>query len=361
MREKIKIVLSGFVFMMFVIFPCRTALAMDHITLPAMKDAVTVTFHADVPEGFARDIEIFLNGSPYYMTAQSGYTTAVSLEPDHYEIKVILTDDIMNQYQTNYVESFDSKTTKDITIRIIHSLETELEEEGEEHLLSDIDGLDNAAKPQEFDFSEGKDYGTLLISREQYGAIKSATFRLIGNDTVYDISLDRDNVGQAKVLLPAGDYYESGTIDVELAPDAFVPSDTQFLWQHKGNLGNWGNYYMVSAGETKTIDDLIIMTSTGNRVFEVDSSLLFSKAYHSNYESLAESHRQEALESAFPEKYETTESETIPTVIPVKSSKTPYFTEIVTFVIIVAVLMFFIAIVKLKFSKSKKSGKTSKR
>lgn len=51
------------------------------------------------------------------------------------------------------------------------------------------------------------------------------TYHLVGNDTVYDISLDRDYIGQAKVLLPASSYYESGTIDVELAQDAFAPDD----------------------------------------------------------------------------------------------------------------------------------------
>lgn len=362
MNDRIKRMLSGIMLMILLIIPCQTAQAMDNITLPAMKDAATVTFRGDVPEGFSRDIEIWLNGSPYYMTAQSGYVTKIDLEPGNYEIKVILTDDILNQYQAEHIDSFDPRETKDITIGIVYSPEAEPENEGEEHVLFDIENTDDVMEPQVFDFSDGKEYGTLLISREQYGAVKTATYRLVGNDSVYDIPLDRDYIGQAKVLLPVGSYYESGTIEVELAPDASIPDHAQFLWQHKENLGNWGNYYTVSAGETTSIDDLIIMISSDGDVFEVDSSLLFSKTYMKNYESLAESHRQEALESVFPEKYETKESETIATVIPVEEPETPLLLEIAILLAAVVILILFIwAMIKFRNAKERKKDDSSKR
>lgn len=351
MKEKKKLLL-GFMllFVVFMILPCQIAQAMDNITLPAMENETTVTFRAEVPEGFARDIEIFLNGSPYYMTAQSGYVAKVDLEPDDYEIKVILSDDITNQYHADHVETFNPEKDKNISIQITYNPEATLEEEGEEHILTDIEDLEDIINPKVYDFSDGKEYGTVLISREQYGAIKTATYRLVGNDTVYDISLDRDYMGQAKVLLPVGSYYESGTIDVELAQDATVPNDTTFLWQHDTNPGNWGDYYTISAGETTSIDDLVIMISSESDVFEVNSSLLFSKTYNNNHESLVESHRQEALESAFPEKYETEETETIAVVVPVEEPEIPFPAQVLILIIGITFLIVFIALL-LKFGR----------
>lgn len=359
MKDKTKTAISVFMTVILLTFPCWTAWAMDNITLPVMRDAIPVTFHGDVPDGFSpRDVEIFLNGSPYYMTSQSGYVTEVDLEPGNYEIRVILTDDIMNQYRTEHVDSFNPKDTRDVTIRITYSPEAEEENEGEEHNFSDIENMNDAVEPKVFDFSGGADYGTILISREQYGAIQTASYRLVGEEGIYDITLDRDYIGQAKVLLPPGSYYESGTIDVELAPDASLPDNARFLWQHEDNLGNWGNYYTVSTGETTSIDDLIIMISSDGNVFEANSSLLFSKTYMENYESLAESHRQEALESAFPEKYETEERETIAVAIPIEEPETSFFAEIAALIAAVVPLIFlFAAVVKCR----KKKGISSKR
>lgn len=115
---------------------------------------------------------------------------------------------------------------------------------------------------------------------------------------------------------------EQSSIDVELDQYAWAPDEAQFLWQHENNMGNWGDYYTVVAGETTTIDDLIIMISLDGDVFEANSKFLYSKTYSNNYESLMESHRQEALESAFPEKYKTEEAEIIATVIPAEEPET---------------------------------------
>lgn len=358
MKER-KNLLLGFMlmFMIFIIAPCQMVQAMDNITLPAMEEETTVTFRADVPEGFSEDIEIFLNRSPYYMTAQSGYVIKVGLEPAEYEVRVILSGDITNQYQAEYAETINSETEKDITIRITYAPDADIENDGEEHILTDIENLEDVTEPKIYDFSDGKEHGTLLISREQYGAIKTATYRLVGKDTVYDISLDREYMGQAKVLLPVGDYYESGTINVVLAQDATVPDDSHFLWQHESNLGSWGNYYTVSAGETTAINDLVIMISSEGDVFEANSSLLFSKTYSDNHESLAESHRKEALESAFPEIYETSETETIAAVIPVEEPKTLFFFDAVILISVIMVLIILIAlIVKIRSKRGKKNG-----
>lgn len=361
MKEKRNLLL-GFMLMFFMTIFCQTTQAMYDITLPVVDHETTVTFRADVPEGFSEDIEIFLNKSPYYMTAQSGYVTKVNLEPSEYEVRVILSGDITNQYHAEFVETFNPKTKKDITIQITYVPEADIKNEGEEHILTDIEDMEDITEPKVYDFSDGKEYGTLLISREQYGAIKAATYRLVGNDTVYDISLDRDYMGQAKVLLPAGDYYESGTINVELAEDATVPDGAHFLWQHDSNLGNWGNYYTVTPGDTTSINDLVIMISSEGDVFEVKSSLLFSKTYSNNYESLAENHRKEALESAFPELYETNETETIASVIPVEESNAPLLADAVVLILAIMVLIILFALImKIRSKRGKKKGTSPQR
>lgn len=357
MKEKKKLLL-GFMlmFMLFTILPCQVVRAMDNITMPVFENETTVIFRADVPEGFARNIEIFLNGSPYYMSVQSGYVIKVDLEPDDYEVRVILSDDIMNQYQANHINAFNPESDREIIIQIIDTLDgSEIFEEGEDQCFGNMQEQEEPFEPEFFDFSDGKEYGTILITREQYGAIKSATYRLVGEDKIYDIPLDRDFMGQAKVLLPVGSYYESGTIDYELDQDAFVPDGTNFLWQHSNNPGNWGDYYTVTGGETITIDDLNISLSLDGHVFEVDSYLLFSKTYNENYESLEEKHRQEALESAFPEKYETSETETIAAVTPVEETDNASLKQIliVSVVVILVIFLIFLIISIKRASKSK--------
>lgn len=79
MKEKMKSLLVGIVFMVIMMFSVQTVQARDNVTLPSLKDATAVVFHADVPDGFARDIAIYLNGSAYYMTVQSGYYIKIDL------------------------------------------------------------------------------------------------------------------------------------------------------------------------------------------------------------------------------------------------------------------------------------------
>ena len=61
--------------MIFVFSAIGTAvvLAMEQVSLPFSGNGVTVSFQADVPDGFEEDIEVYLNGSPYYLSAVSGY------------------------------------------------------------------------------------------------------------------------------------------------------------------------------------------------------------------------------------------------------------------------------------------------
>lgn len=114
-----------------------------------VEDEITaVNFRADVPEGFAEDIEIRLNGSSYYLTAWSGYFLTIDLKPKDYEVKVMLSDAVASQYQAEYVEMFNPKTDRDITIRIAHALPVEPEEGGGELVKEGAEVPKDAAEPE---------------------------------------------------------------------------------------------------------------------------------------------------------------------------------------------------------------------
>lgn len=87
---------------------------------------------------------------------------------------MILFDDFTKQYQASHIDTFNPKKKQEITIQIIDTLEG-MPNEGEEHIIEDMDRMweeETALQPEIYDFSEGKEYGTVLISREWCGAIK---------------------------------------------------------------------------------------------------------------------------------------------------------------------------------------------
>ena len=112
------------------------------------EEITAVNFRADVPEGFAEDIEIRLNGSSYYLTAWSGYFLTIDLKPKDYEVKVMLSDAVASQYRAEYVEMFNPKTDRDITIRIVHALPVEPEEGGGELVKEGAEVPKDAAEPE---------------------------------------------------------------------------------------------------------------------------------------------------------------------------------------------------------------------
>lgn len=291
---------------------------MEDITLPFSDDGmVTVHFSANIPENFQKDLEIYLNGSTYYMTFQSGYDTKILLEPGKYDIKILCYGDMTDRYTFDTIDSFHTDYTKDICIMVRDRLEGEVTGEKYEKETKDH-GSWREFQPEIYDFSDGKPYGTIFLYSKPYGAVTEATYVLVGEEGLYEIFLKNDYAGCAKIRLPIGSYYESGSIEVNLKENAVAPDGMTFGWQHKDTPGVWGNYYNVQEGQTITIDDLIIMMAVDGHIAELNSNALFSKNLIETRESLMESHYQEALESAFPESYEETES--IAVAEPVKVS-----------------------------------------
>lgn len=316
---------------------CLNGYAMEDITLPFSENGtVTVHFSANTPEGFQKDLEIYLSGSAYYMTFQSGYDTKIQLEPGKYDIKILCYGDMTDRYTFDTIDSFHTDHTKDICIMVRDRLEGE---EGEKY----ENGLKDHGDWQElqeeiYDFSDGKPYGTIFLYSKPYGAVTEATYVLVGEEGLYEISLKNDYAGCAKIHLPVGAYYESGSMEVNLKGNAVAPYGMTFGWQHKDNPGVWGNYYNVQEGQTLTIDDLIIMMAVDGHIAELNSNALFSKNLIETRESLMESHYQEALESAFPENYEERETIAVAEAVDV-SDVHVYFVPIICMIVTVILLI----------------------
>lgn len=316
-----KKIIKSFIVLLMINICCFTSYAMEKVELPSLDNKELVHFEADVPDGFNYDIEIYLNQSAYYMTNASGYSIDISLVPDEYEVRTIISNDVYDQYQTSHAEILNTTTDSAFYITVTATENAEDLGGGEEHDFEIHEEVEETIPaPQIFDFSGGKEYGTLLISSETYSAIESATFRLVGENDIYDIPLTSEYFGRAEVRLPVGSYYESGSIDVELDQDASLPEGFSFLWQHENKPGVWGDYYDIAAGQSYNLDDLIIVMSSGSTTSEISSDLLFSKTYTENRNSVRERDRQKELESAFPEIYGTSETETIAEAQPVEPS-----------------------------------------
>lgn len=308
------------------------ALAMEQVSLPFSDHGVTVSIQADVPDGFEEDMEIYLNGSPYYLSAVSGYHMETELEPGKYEIKVLSYSDFIGRYSFFAPEALDTEINRDITIKVTDTWEDREEGEAHEFGEEEQDGWEEF-EPELLDFSDGEPYGTILIDSEPYGAVRNASFCLVGEGKVYEIPLKNDYAGCARVRLPVGMYYESGTIHVELAENAMAPDGISYLWQHRDNPGGWGSYYQVEEGKTVKISDLMIMMVVDGDIAELNSNAFFSRKMVENREYLMESHHQKELESAFPESYGESQERTIASAEPVKEVPVVDWKEILTIVI----------------------------
>ena len=110
----------------------------------------------------------------------------------------------------------DTEIDRDITIKVTDTWEDREEGEAHEFGEEEQDGWEEF-EPELLDFSDGEPYGTILIDSEPYGAVRMRPSVWVGEGKVYEIPLKNDYAGCARVRLPVGMYYESGTIHVELA------------------------------------------------------------------------------------------------------------------------------------------------
>lgn len=292
-------------------------LAMENIVLPFSDETVTIRVEAEVPDGFQEDMELYLNGSPYYLSSKSGYRMDIDLEPGEYSIHVLSYSDISGRYSFLAPERLNAETGSKLRITVMDTWDESAEGEVHEFHGGDEEGWEEF-EPELIDLSDGRPYGTILISSETYGAVKRVTFCLVGAEKVYEITLKNEYAGCARVRIPVGNYYESGTMHVELAENVEEPEGIAYLWQHKDNRGIWGNYYHVEEGKTIEINDLIIMMAIDGDMAELNSNALFSGTWIKNREYLMESHQQKEMESAFGEGQGENQWETIASAEPMK-------------------------------------------
>lgn len=308
-----------FVCLANLLFFSQTALARDIVweEEPELTDIrVTVQYEGS----FSERLELYFNGiqksALWYDESMEnhGYTKIIQVEPGTYQFDVLSSTDLDQMYSYSYPEKIDTTKDTDISITVTQ------QEQSDEGLYSGhADGehkqmIDEVSvEPRVYDFSEGKESGTIYIHAQNYGAVKSLQYTLVGETQTYEIILDRDHLFEAQVILPIGSYYESSELDIELSDAASVRDEVTFLWSHQNAPSFWGNYYNVTSDETIHIDDLMINMVSGSEITELNSDVLFADNNAKNLIEAQQQHNQEQLESAFPEIYGTSsEAETIP-------------------------------------------------
>lgn len=338
--------LTLFLAMIFMQLTVVNASAMD-ITQASetAMDKVTVTLNCD--ESFSERVEIYFDGIP--RTAlwydpdmeQNGYHRTVYIERGEYDLKVLSSTDIDDQYEFTTAKSINTEKEDSITIQVSENdTIDEAEYEGDEHLPHEMPEAP-LVEPAYYDFSEGKPAGTMTIEAVNCAAVKSLVYTLVGEDNIYEITLDNDHVFQATVDLPLGSYYESSTIQIELDPDAYANEGVEFLWVHKNNVGFFGNYYDITENNIVSVDDLTVYMVKDGEQMEINGNVLFGEKRADNVIQAQQEHQQKELESAFPELYETKESETetIATALPIEESAPADYLHIVIIVSLLLVII----------------------
>lgn len=299
-------------------------------------DLVQVPVNFTYDGTFTERVELYVDGYPatafWYDESleNNGYKGFVSAKPGTHGLRVFSSTDVSDSYDFEYPETFntDKDKEKGIQIKVVAAPDNSGDdgeysghEEGAER--GEMHGAEILV-PSQYDFSDGTESGTIHIEAKNYGAVKTLTYRLVGKDRVYDITLDNDHVFEADVILPVGQYYESGELDVGLAENAVARSDVHFSWAHKNNPSFFGSYYEVTNGNTINITDLIVNMTQGNETTELNSEILFADKREKNRVQAQQEHQQEELQSAFPETYGS-DGASAPTIATAETTDTKHF------------------------------------
>lgn len=300
---------------------CETAFARDAIPFED-EDLRSVHVNVQYEGSFTERVELYFDGvqrsALWYdeSMANNGYDKTIQVEAGTYQFMVLSSTDLEKEYVYTYPETIDTSKENEITITVTQ------QENADEGLYSGhADGShdhsifeETVIEPMVYDFTDGKESGSIMIQAKNYGAVKSLQYTLVGPERTYEILLDRDHLFEAEVKLPVGEYYESSDLSIELSDAASVREEVSFLWAHKNNPAFWGNYYQVTTGTPIQINDLIINMVSGSEHTELNSNVLFADSNTKNLVEAQQQHNQEQLESAFPELYESeAETETIAT------------------------------------------------
>ena len=304
-----------------IVFCSMTAYARDISLLDELVEGdAKVTVTLDAPEGFSERVEVYLNGEAHPMIAQYGYQMTVDLDSKTiYYVVVLSSTDVLDRYEFHAPETLDPSKEDSLHITV-----TEAPVELTDNENQDTDGYsyigEDIMGPEEYDFSNGKEYGIVHISCKNYGVFESVTYKLIG-ESMYDIVLHNDHDFQADVKLPIGSYYESATMDYELC-DWVPDTELRFTYEHNGELGTFGKYYNITSDTEVSIDDLIIYMQYGSDTTECDANIINEGIAIMQSVEAQQEHERKELESAFPEQFTQSEAETetIATAEPIETT-----------------------------------------
>lgn len=296
-----------------------------------IEDYVPINIIVNCDDSFTERMDFYIDG--YRATCfdyneskeNNGYSGNMLILPGVHKFAVISSTDTTNIYSFEYPESIDTDKDTSVTVTVTQNEQTEEDDEYSGHGDDeDFTYEEPVITPMEYDFSDGKEAGTLHIMAKSYGAVTSLQYRLVGAERTYDILLDSDHAFIADVILPVGDYRESSSIEVELAEGAAARESVRFTWAHSDNPKFFGNTYTIGKDETVSVTDLMVNMTQDNEVSELNSQILFSDTQTRNRLAARDAHVQKELESAFPEIYGSseTETETIPTVETIAEANT---------------------------------------
>lgn len=280
------------------------------------ENTKNVTIQVSVPEGFDQRVDVYLNKEGHGITAGDGYSITIPVDPGLYDVHVILPKDVMNQYVASVQKTLDIHSDTTLSVNVAENPEygktsnnhtTEQTGDGAYENFELEDG------PAVYDYSAGKESGLIHIQAKNYGVFESLTYHLVG-ETVYDVVLDMDHGFEANVALPAGEYYETGTMEYKLCD--WVPEnlDMTFKWEHKGNIGAFGRYFTIKTGETVEDADLIVYMVNSTETTEVNANQMNNGRVIEEQIDAEQNHENEELKKAFPEEFPSDSSmeETIP-------------------------------------------------
>lgn len=304
MSDILKKILKAFsMTAMLLIFGMMPTLAAtgDIIPEPDPSTRTDITVNITSPEVYQGDIEFYCNTETFYITVKSGETltsATFNVPKGSYKIGFLDASDISDSFAITYSDHLDTDKQSSVEVVIDYS------DDIADYDGSDVEGDEGveaiSISPAEYDFSDGKEYGTIVIQCTQYGSIDAVIYKLMGTNKIYEITLDADHGFAANVYLPAGTYKELTSIDVTPNELATVTNDLTFAWAHRNNT-YYGNNYEVTTGGSVNIDDLYIKMNYQGDLREVDDLILMQTKIRNNYSELVQERREEFIENELPE------------------------------------------------------------
>ena len=219
--KKIKIgLISCAALVLIMCVPCYARSTDDYLKeiTEINEQAKNVTIQVNVPEDFDQRVDVYLNKEAHGITAGDGYSITIPVDAGTYAIHVILPKDAMEQYVATAQEALNVRTDTTLIVNVSanpdygKNSDGQVEEPDSAETNEVYENFELEDEPAVYDYSDGKESGTIHIQAKNYGVFESLTYHLVGKD-VYDIVLDMDHDFEAIVTLPVGEYYETGTME----------------------------------------------------------------------------------------------------------------------------------------------------